>query len=175
MTRRSFETAMKKGAVGESIVRGKLEGAGWIVYQPATDGAHAFDMLGVKDKQKAIALDVKAKSLMNKYPATGVDQQHFEQYQQFSERHAMPFWLFFVDEHLGEIYGNSLEVLEKPVVVDGHLYPKVLTVANSKQIRIWPYVVMKKIAMLSNGDIQALMEYSQRNYEYDVNISPVGA
>ena len=58
MTRPNFEVALKKGAVGETIVRRILEQKGWVVYQPMTDGAHCFDMLSIKDKKSAIAIDV---------------------------------------------------------------------------------------------------------------------
>jgi hypothetical protein len=174
MTQRSFETALKKGAIGESIVKERLEAAGWVVYQPVTEGAHAFDMLSIKGKRYAIACDVKAKALMNKWQATGVNQRHFEEYQQFSQKHSMPFWLFFVDEYLGEIYGNTISELEQPRAVECRFgvesFPKVITTRNGTDVRLWPYAAMKKIAVLASGECHALMEYNQRGYEYQVSV-----
>lgn len=160
-----FKQALRKGSVGEQIVRAHLEGKGWVVYQPITEGAHHFDMLSIKDKKSAIALDVKTKARLNKYPATGINQKHFEEYLRFSKKHCMPFWIVFVDEMLGEVYGNTLGELEKPRTVEGNNYP--LIKCWGPPIRIWPLEAMKNIARLEDCDKSELTNLSQRNYEYE--------
>ena len=163
MTRTSFEQALKKGGAGEAIIKQYLESKGWVVYQPTTGGAHCFDMMSIKDKKTAIALDVKAKARMNKYPATGVNLTHFNEYKNFSEKHSMPFWIIFVDEMQMSIYGNSLDELEKPITVDGVRYPMTMY----SKLRLWPLVNMKIIATITKEQAAQLKELNQRNYNYE--------
>jgi hypothetical protein len=165
MTQRSFEIALQKGEIGEQIVRDHLEKRGWVVYKPFTPGAHCFDILCIKDKKQAIALDVKAKSRLNKFPATGINQSHFEEYKAFSEKHSMPFWVVFVDEMQQTVYGNCISELEKPRNVDGNVYPFVMP-ANGRQVRLWPLVAMKTIAKLDHMEAEKLAFFNQRNYEF---------
>lgn len=166
MTRPNFEIALQKGEIGEQIVRKHLESKGWVVYQPETPGAHCFDILALLNKRNAIALDVKAKSRMNKYPATGIDQRHFEEYKHFSDRHQMPFWVVFVDEMQKTVYGNTIDELEKPRTVEGINYPFVMQI--KKPVRIWPLEAMKPIASLDSDSANKLASFNQRNHGYEV-------
>lgn len=163
-----FKKSLRKGDVGERIVRASLEGKGWVVYQPVTEGAHHFDMLSIKDKKTAIALDVKTKARMNHYPATGINQRHFEEYQRFSKKHLMSFWIVFVDEMLAQVYGNTLKELEKPREVQGNQYPMIKN--WNPPIRLWPLEAMKNIAQLQDCDKSELINLSQRKHEYSEEI-----
>lgn len=165
MTQKSFDLALRKGHVGERLVRAFLEEAGWIVYQPITDGAHCFDMLCIKDKRKAIAFDVKAKARLNRYPATGINQRHFEEYAAFSEKHSMPFWVVFVDEGMRQVYGNTIANLEQPRVVDGFQYPAIMP--WDVPTRIWPLQAMRVICNLTAEHVGELAALSQRSYSYE--------
>lgn len=166
-TRKSFDVALAKGEYGEKIVRQILEEKGFVVYKPYTNGAHAFDVLAIKDKQKCIALDVKAKARRNAYPDTGINLSHYSVYKAFSESHRMPFWLVFVDEAMGQIYGNCLEELDKPRMVNGQSYPFVWRGNNSGTI-YWPLKAMILFRELSNSDVQELKSLSQRTHEYQI-------
>lgn len=168
MTQRNFEIALAKGEVGEMVVRAHLEKKGWVVYKPHTEGAHAFDILAIFQKKTAIALDVKAKSRMNKYPATGINQNHFEEYLAFSEKHLMPFWVVFVDEMQRTIYGNELGALEVPRVVSGVSYPFIMKTSYSP-VRLWPLEAMKHIADLDGVTASQLVSLNQRKYEYEAS------
>jgi hypothetical protein len=166
MTQKSFETKLAKGKLGEDIVRGLLERKGWIVYCPFTGGAHAFDMLATYQKEKAIALDVKAKSRMNKYPATGINVRHYEQYKRFSEKHSMPFWIVFVDEQTNEIYGETLQNLDVECIVEGIKYPFVLTTKYGQDIRLWAIEKMHKFGSIPETASAELKKHNTRNYDY---------
>jgi hypothetical protein len=159
----NFKKALEKGAMGEKIIKDFLEEKGWIVYQPFADKAHAFDMLAIKDKKKAIALDIKAKSRLDFIEATGINTKHFETYKLFSEKHNMPFWIIFVDEMQKTIYGNTLDNLEKPVKTKTRSYPS--TISNGS-IRIWSLLSMKHIADLSEDQCNNLKSFNQRNSAY---------
>lgn len=157
---------MEKGEIGETIIRSYLEGKGWVVYQPLTNGPHCFDMLSIKDKNTSIAIDVKAKAALNKWPATGVNLRHFEEYQKFSVKHNMKFFLAFVDEMKGEIYGNSICELEKERTVFGKLYPFNMPTRRGVILRIWPLEAMNHIAHLRDSDVLLLKGHNQRSYKY---------
>jgi len=163
-TPKSFDVAMAKGEYGERIVRRILESNGFIVYKPNTPGAHAFDVLAIKDKQRCIAMDVKAKARRNKYADTGIDVRHYNIYLSFSQTHLMPFWVVFVDEMMGKIYGNTLDELDKKRTVDGINYP--MEYGGNNGTRYWPIEAMRVFYSLTTEDKQALAELSQRNHEY---------
>lgn len=166
MMSKSFDLALKKGEIGEQVCRQRLEQKGWVVYRPVTDGAHAFDMMAIKDKSKAIAIDVKAKARMNHWRATGIDQRHFDVYSAFSDKHQMPFWIFFVDEYEQKIYGNEISKLEEPRHIDGNLWPKVMVFRN-KQTRLWHLDSMILLCEIDDQIARQLAEASQRSYAYD--------
>ncbi len=172
MTRPSFDTALKKGAAGEVIVKGLFERKGWVVYRPETEGPHQFDILAIKDKVSAVAVDVKTKSRMNWYPATGVNQSHFEEYSRFSKKHLMPFWIIFVDEKQKTIYGNTISELEKPRCVDRRNYPFIMVLKCGTQIRLWPLEAMETIATIDNNTATILTNLSQRSYGYEFEGRP---
>lgn len=163
-TPRNFNTALEKGEYGEQIVRSILEKKGFIVYKPNTEGAHAFDILAIKDKSKCIAMDVKAKARRNKYADTGIDLRHYNVYKRFADKHAMDFWLIFVDEMLGSIYGNTLEKLNEPKKVAGIEYPY----DSNNSIRYWPISSMIVIHQLNQKERADLACLSQRSYNYDL-------
>jgi hypothetical protein len=165
MIRKNFDLALAKGEYGERIVRGILERKGFVVYKPNTEGAHAFDVLAIKDKKLCIALDVKAKSRRNKYADTGINRRHYETYRQFSQRHQMPFWVIFVDEMIGKIYGNTLEELMTPIFADGISYPLIYGDIQSGTI-YWHITSMREIHVLSDDEKSELVSMSQRNHEY---------
>lgn len=169
MIKPSFEKSLKKGRVGEEYVRGLLEKKGYIVYTPKTEGAHAFDFLAIKEKEKCIALDVKSKARRNKYKDTGVNLKHYRIYEAFMKRHNMPFWLIFVDEMEKKIYGNTIEALmadkkeefginypyiwkRKPDDKDGTIY--------------WHLDSMIQMGCLECEAQELLCVLSQRNHEY---------
>ena len=161
--RKNFDLALAKGEYGERIVRRILEAKGFVVYKPNTPGAHAFDALAIKDKQRCIALDVKAKARRNKYPDTGISVSHYRTYKAFSELHNMPFWIVFVDEMAGDIYGNTLEMLDREVTSNGISYP----FEFQGKTRYWPLISMRLLHKLSEQEMLDLQNLSQRSHDYD--------
>jgi hypothetical protein len=171
MMSKSFELSLKKGDLAENIIKRKLEEKGWVVYQPVTAGAHCFDMLCIKNKKRVIAIDVKSKARMNKFPATGIDYRHFCQYKTFSENHLVEFWVIFVDEFLKKIYGNTIQELEKQRVESSITYPYMIKTKEGNQIRLWPLSAMISIADLNEKQCEDLIVLNQRKYAYEQRIS----
>ncbi len=166
MTPPNFRMALEKGGYAENIIRGLLEKKGFIVYCPMTDGSHAFDILAIQNKERVIALDVKAKARRTYWPDTGVNQRHFETYVAFSQRHSIDFWIIFVDEYKKEIYGNTLEKLETPRKVGNREYPRIEPTRSGTKIRYWPLEAMIGMGRLPSDAAEILGQSSQRNYEY---------
>lgn len=164
--RKNFKIALAKGEYGEQIIKSILERKGFVVYRPATEGAHAFDVMAIKDKQRCIAMDVKAKSRRNNYADTGINMKHYKIYEAFQKTHNMPFWVVFVDEYLMQIYGNTLDNLNMPVVVGGKKYPLHWKAKNGEETIYWPLVNMREIHSLDEAQALHLRSMNQRNHEY---------
>lgn len=152
----------KKGEYGEKKVHEYLEAKGFIVYLPVTEAAHAFDRLAIKDKKQAIIVECKAKARRTKYADTGINITHYNDYSYISKKHNLPVFIFFIDEHLSEIYGNFLRELERPTEVSGKKYP-----SREGKIIYFPLANMRRnIAQLSKSDCDYLKQQSRRNYAY---------
>ena len=164
-------TAVKKGNVGEEIVRAFLESKGFVVYKPATDAAHPFDMLAVKDKRLCIAAEVKTKAMRTHYRDTGFNKSTYYDYVEFSQKHNMDIYVFFVDEHKSEIYGNWLKKLEQPRDVkmeNGKVvhYPRDEKSKEGRWLRFYPYEAMQHVAWIDGDTSAKLKRLSNRNYKY---------
>ena len=64
---------VKKGDLGESIIKGALIRARWLPFKPDVDGAHHADKVAVNPKSKtAIFFEVKTKPARYVYPDTSI-------------------------------------------------------------------------------------------------------
>lgn len=155
MKQKSFETALKKGAIGEQIIRKWLENKGWIVYLPFTKNkAHYFDILATLHKKRVIAIDVKTKARLNKWNAQGINKKHYNEYISFCETHNVPFFLCFVDDKNGNVHIANIKKLQNPI------YPNNYIIA-------WDLKQMKYLMNIGEENIKLLSQYDQRNYRYN--------
>ena len=153
---------VRKGKIGEQIVRRYLESQGWMIYEPSTTGAHPFDMLvATKDKKNIYIADSKAKAARTYYPDTGIDLRHYSDYKHLQDKHSIDVYLFFVDENAGEVYGNLLSILDSARVVMGKQYP-----ITYKGVIYFPLAAMIRIGELNTDEIAELKRLSSRSYEY---------
>jgi len=151
---RNFEISLKKGELGENIIREYLEKKGWIVYFPFTKNkAHAFDMLCTFKKEKVFALDVKTKARLNKYPAQGIDIKSYNEYLKFRKTMNINFYLVFVDDKNGDVH--CFEIGKK--------------IKNFKigKIIFWYLTDMRYLFNIGNENIIKLSKYDQRNYVFN--------
>lgn len=160
---------VQKGNLGEQIVKKYLEQRGYIVYQPVTEGAHAFDKLCVsKDKKDIFIAEVKTKPHRLYYPDTGINTRNLQEYKYIQEKHSINVFIFFVDEVAQQVYGNTLYELEKPRTVTDYLgnkytYPK----EEFNHITYFPLDAMKYIGTIDINDAKALSGLSTRGaYDY---------
>lgn len=159
----SDKIQVQKGDYGERIVRNYLESKGWIVYEPETEGPHAFDKLCIKDKKHIVIAEVKTKARMNKWNATGFNIKSYNEYLFIQNKYGIDVFIFFVDEYVKSIYGNKLSILEKPYTAKDGVYPMKL-----RNIIVFSLETMKTISEISEKDSLYLKEHSSRNYEYAI-------
>jgi len=166
----SDAVTVKKGDYAEDIVRSIAEQYGYIVYRPVGDKAHAIDGFAVKFAPKdliIIGIECKAKSRRNFYEDTGFNYSNFLIYKKIQEKYKIEVFIFFIDEHLAEIYGNFLKELSKKCVVNGLKYPRVET-CRGKKIIFFPISNMiRNIFSLDTKKVEVLKKFSSRNYEYN--------
>jgi hypothetical protein len=162
----------KKGELGERIVKDILQKKGYVVYTPSSlkeDKAHIFDFLVMKkieNKKEIFVVEVKSKARLNKWPATGIDIRHFNEYLFIHQKNNLDFFLFFVDEHPNEqrIYGQRLSTLIAKKVVEGIEYPNT-NLCKGKIL--FPLSDMKQIYKLNLNEVEQLKSMSSRNHQYE--------
>lgn len=155
-----------KGDFAESIVDKFLEEKGYIVYNPKTSGSHAFDRIAIKDKNQMIIAESKAKARRTYYYDTGINLKHFKEYNNISQKHNIPVFLFFADEFQEKIYGNFLERLQQEFIYTyRNRRKKYPSIENG--IIYFCLESMMDICNLTKEQVQFLKNNSRRNYDYE--------
>lgn len=151
---KNFNIALKKGEIGENIIRIFFEKKGWIVYFPFTKNkAHFFDMLCTYNKEKVIAVDVKTKARLNNWNAQGINVRSYNEYLNFVNTTKVNFYLIFIDDKNGEVYCADITKLNNPI------YP-------NDEIIAWELKQMKYLFKITEQQINELTKFDQRNYNY---------
>jgi Holliday junction resolvase len=167
--KREWEKRMKvqKGDIGEILINRFLQAKGYATYSPTQADAHIIDLIAYKNG-KMMAFDIKTKARRNNYADTGIDFSHFKKYQELNNK--IPVFLFFVDEELKEVYGNTLSNLIKSEVVMNKTYPSIEEYNNGKcQIIYFPLKSMKRnIINLTDAECNAIKNLHKRNYNYEL-------
>ena len=160
---------VKKGNMGEEIVKKYLLKKGFTVYVPISDCPHNFDMLTSLNKRELCIYEVKTKAKRNFMPDTGINYSHYLEYKQISQQHNLPVFLVFVDELIQQIYGGFLHDLDSPTIqlFNGRniSYPKI---ENCKGVPIIFFYqpTMKIIGNLNEEEAKEIKEMNTRNYKY---------
>jgi Holliday junction resolvase-like predicted endonuclease len=151
---RSFEIALKKGELGEKIVKEYLESLGWIVYMPFTKNkAHAFDILATREKKEVIALDVKTKAKFNNWDAQGINRKSYEEYRNFKRMMEIQFFLYFVCDKSGDVYCFEIGKEMK-------------SFSPTPYIIAWYLSDMDFLFNIGEENIKLLSQFDQRSYEF---------
>jgi len=159
------KTTVKKGNLGEQIVKETLENSGYVIYKCITEKAHAFDFLAVKNKQVFMIAEVKSKARFNNFEATGIDVKHYNEYLFILDNQNIDVMLFFVDEHPKEerVYCQSLNILKQEKDINGIRYPN-FNISKGKVL--FTLSDMITVCKLTEDQINKLKKYSSRNYIY---------
>jgi len=157
---------VKKGNIGESIIKKVLESKGYVIYKSITEKAHAFDFLAIKNKQIFLIAEIKSKARLNKYNATGIDTRHFKEYLFIMDSMGIDIVLFFVDEHPKEerIYCQKLSELKKEKIIENIKYPNTNI---AKGITLFSLTDMIEVKKLNAEELLSLKQFTSRNYEYN--------
>jgi hypothetical protein len=163
----------RKGEIGENIVEQYLRDQGFQTYKSTDlDNSHTTDFLGIR-RGKVMVCDAKAKPLRVNRCDTGIDLVHWHRYKALGEAHGMRVFIFFVDEDLGLVYGNFLDVLDcihlhKSMKTGARVLPAYpLTENNGKdEIRYYEYCDMLQLAKLTPQQIAELKSLSTRDPKY---------
>lgn len=149
---------VKIGEIGERIVKDILINQGYVTYTAkGIDSAHPFDILAVKNKEEMMIVEVKTKRCREEYPDTGIDRRNYFVYKEISEKHNLPVFVYFVDFHLKEVYGNYLDILGEERVV----YPRDLDYPRFEGgIAYFPLEVMQHIRDLTDSEIKEILKYT---------------
>jgi Holliday junction resolvase len=148
---------VKKGNLGEQIIREYLEKSGWIVYFPFSKGAHWFDMLATRGKERVVAIDIKTKARFNKWAAQGIDVKAYKEYVRFYENNLVPFFIIFIDDKIGDVHSADIRKLKDAPYFNPTPY-----------IIAWELKHMKRLDLrLTAEQIRGLSAFDQRKYEFN--------
>lgn len=159
--------SVKKGNVGERIVKYILEQNGWIVYRCATHNTpHVVDFVSYKNKKTVRFFEVKSKKYMRNPDRTGFNTADFETYKHFLKEHKQDIFLIFVDEAKSEIYGNYLSKLIEEKIEGNIIFPhQFISKRDGKSITTFPLSSMVPIAKLTDDQIKELIKYTFKKDE----------
>jgi len=165
-------TAYKKGAYGEMLIDRLLLKSGIMPYKPFKDASHPFDRLcASNDKKKLFVVEVKTKKKRNKYNDTGFNYSNYLDYKNIYDKYNIPVFIFFIDDHLGEIYGNYLHNIDIPVydMIYKKEYP--LIEKKGQKIIYFPLNLIKSFFVKKLPEIHKdiLNSLSNTKYEYGGN------
>lgn len=96
---------------GEELVMCHLIKEGYTVYAPSSS-FHNFDLV-VAGKGWIYLADVKTGQSRKFYPDFSVKYSSYQNYTMLSEKHNIPFFIYFVDVERNVIFGNWLTELSK--------------------------------------------------------------
>lgn len=146
----------KKGYIAENIIANLLVHEGYQVYMLFNEESHAFDMIiNWRDDKLIRFVDVKCKARLESSNSTGIDYKYYQEYIDYTKLYNADFFLMFVDEKEGKVYGQSLRVLDEThsFRLDGMIY--------------WDLENMITFRNLTDAEIVELSQYNQRNPSYD--------
>jgi Holliday junction resolvase-like predicted endonuclease len=145
---------VKKGNIGEQIIRNFFEKKGWIIYKPITNKAHWIDFIAIKDKKEMYGIEVKTKPRLNKWAAQGFNIKQYKEYKRFEKLYNIKLFIFFVDEKEGTIHCANFSKLSKG------FHP------NDKIIA-WHLDEMEFVANLDINTMKKIDNLNTRNYIYN--------
>mgnify|MGYP003108818686 CR=1 FL=1 len=161
----------KKGTLGESIVietLKKLFPEYDILTQNIKDKAHWVDLILMNKINNDIKyIEVKTKARLNKYPMTGIDYKHYQEYIRLNEK-GIDVIIFFVDDKLGDIHYLPVS---KAIELENQNKIKILDFKQrniNKKTICWFLEDMKFITKISKDQIDKLTKLDERNHNFKI-------
>lgn len=152
---------VKKGNIGEVIIRKYLEDKGYVIYEPVTDGAHHFDKVISRNKKFLAIAEIKTYERLKFKDETGINLKNYKEYLNIE----IEVFVFFVDYVTKTIYGNKLKILNKEINIKGKSYPYVMESKTGKKM-MFHLDVMKTISTLTDEQCVEIKKHSYKNNKY---------
>ena len=155
------KTRVKKGNIGEALVKDFLESKDLMVYGMMTPGAHLVDyIVTTKDKKEMFIAEVKTKPGRKYVADTGFDTRHLNEY----KNTVLPVHMFFVDEDSKTIYSGNLNTMLISRVVGHRTYPMEGTGEWDSHITYFPREIMGYCCDISEENINKLKQFNNSSY-----------
>ena len=161
----------KKGTLGESIVIETLKKffpEYDILTQNIKDKSHWVDLILMNKINNDIKyIEVKTKARLNKYPMTGIDYKHYQEYIKLNKK-GIDVIIFFVDDKLGDIHYLPVS---KAIELENQNKIKILDFKQrniNKKTICWFLEDMKFITKISKDQIDKLTKLDERNHNFKI-------
>lgn len=148
---------VKKGDIGEKIIHNYLSKKLLTIYSPTTQNSHICDGIVFKSEKLFFLYDVKTKGKTNIHNAQGIDKIHFNRYNELMNQLKIPFFIYFVDDHNGDVHLADLQKLN----VKGYI-----NIKKDGSIIGWDVENLKYLFTIDQEKINELNKYNTRNYSY---------
>jgi len=166
METKKFMELVKKGKVGEKIVKKHLLEEGNIIYETNYEElddkynkSHPFDYMIYNKFEGMKIIEVKTVSSRKYYPDTGINYVSYQLYKEISKQYNMPYYIYFVDKNNKQIYGNLLSELETPYIDKKYgMYPKIIKSSWNEIDNTIIYFPLAKMKLLKELTIEDLKE-----------------
>ena len=146
----------RKGKLGEEIVLEFFASIGGISYSPETDGAHPLDKIMLTDEGPML-MEVKCKARRTRWNDTGIDVSHYETYKAAEKRLRMRMFIAFVDEYLGKVYGNFLDILDKDLDIPLRQKKQVAMDFMKEPVRSYPRNELGDTGLIRYFSLEAII------------------
>jgi len=165
------------GNLGEETLDEFLHSRGYRSMRPNANGSHSIDRIYFPAPGSPIGLahgihwaDAKTYARRTHYPDTGINLDHFIEYDRISGELGMPGIIYWVDPYEELIYGNWLEELKQPRMIQAdngrhYHYPLTQTTKTGAKI-FFPIVHMRIFARLQTKRAELLRSKANRSCEY---------
>lgn len=153
---------VKKGNIGEQIIREYLENKGYIVYEPVTEKAHHFDKVISKNKKFLAIAEIKTYERLLFLEETGINTKNYNEYLDIKN---IDVFVFFVDYITKSIYGNKLSELNKEVVIKNKKFPYIMNCKTGSKT-MFHLSIMKEISKLTDDYCLELKNNTNINDKY---------
>lgn len=167
-----FDKSLRKGDLGEEIVKTILRDNGYVLYTVDNEGSHPFDIMAVDiESHRLVVVEVKTIPRRNLYEDNGLKLTSWKKYTRWYKETGIDFFLIFVDEMTREVYGNTLQILSEHYYdrTSGLYYPLVYKDRFGFSSNDMIYLHLNKckpFGNISDEDASKMRGLSQRKHGY---------
>tara|TARA_R100000773_G_C4212798_1_gene111931 strand:+ start:1096 stop:1593 length:498 start_codon:yes stop_codon:yes gene_type:complete len=148
---------VKLGNLGEKIIHQYLCEKNYTIFTPTSQNAHPCDGIVFKNQKMIFLYDVKTKGKTNQHNAQGFDKKKYDTYQELMNKLCLPFLVFFVDNHNGEVHCVNLKK---------DIAKEYIKIKSDGSIIGWNVNDLDLIGNVSQNLINESKDHTTRNHPY---------